>query len=146
MTIRQSAYAMLDQVAKVNDRAERTVAIRELCQKYPALGLCIQYAYHPDVEFELPEGPFPEHLYKKSGHDAYGIFHQNVKKLRNLWKSSPVKPQQKETLYRGMLEYIPAEDIPLLEGIRMKNLPWKNLGGRFCAEALPELFPGKDAA
>lgn len=141
MAIRESAFRTLEKVAQIKTKQERIDALREVCAERPALAMAIQYAYHPDVQFDLPEGPLPENIFKPATHDEFGNFYQNVKKLRNYFTTSPVPRRKKEMNFVVLCETICAIDLPLLMGIKDKKLPWRTLNKSFCVKALPELFP-----
>lgn len=141
MRVRETVYAMMDRVAQIPDKQDRRDALRELCHEKRIIAMIIQYAYHPDVQWDLPKGDLPEKLFIRSSHDDYSVFYQCVKKLKNFWVGSPVKRLTKEQNFIGLCSDVAGKDADLLISMKDKKLPWKTLNKSFCVKALPELFP-----
>lgn len=139
--ILETAYTTLERVSQIADKNQRRTELRRILAEKKALALVVQYAYHPDVVFDLPDGEIPDHLFKPAKHDDHSIFYQNVKRLKNLFVGSPVKRGQKEMLYVGLMCDVAGNDSMLLKAIKDKKLPWKTLNKAFCVKTLPELFP-----
>lgn len=139
--LRETAYATLARVARVNDREERVVALRQACQERPALATFVQYVYHPDVEWDLPKGKLDYH---RSGEDQYGIFYANIRKLKNFFTTSQVDQKRKLENFIVLLESVTGSDSDLLIAAKDGALPWNRLGRPFVVEALPELFPAAE--
>lgn len=139
MAITQSAYSVLDRIASIKSKSERATALREELTKNAPLAVYIQYVYHPDVQFDLPEGqpnlrpnPFP---------DDYGAFYRYLKKLYQYGVNSEVPRKKKELNWQAMLESIALEDVPLMNAVKEKKLPWRTLGKKFVVGTIPELYP-----
>lgn len=141
---RETAYAMLDRVAQIVDKDERRAALRNLAANYKIIALTIQYAYHPDVKFDLPEGALNPSLFQPASHDDFGVYFRNVRKLHNFWTSSPVPRVKKEANFIGLCCDVTAGDAKILIAMKDKKLPWKTLNKSFCYKAIPELFPTAD--
>ena len=137
----ESAYQTLNRVALIKEKDARREALRFELGKRPALAMAVQYAYHPDVQFDLPEGPLPGSMFKPSGHEDFSIFYTNVKKLRHFFTSSPVRRVVKENNFAGLCSDVAGSDALLLMAIKDKKLPWKTLNKSFVVKAIPELFP-----
>lgn len=141
MPYRESAFKTLERVAEIPSKQDRIVAIRELCTQIPVFAKFIQYTYHPEVEFDLPEGELPKNIFKAASHDEYSTFYQSVRKLPNYFTTSSVQRLRKEMNFIVLCESVCAEDVPLLVGCKDKKLPFRVLSQKFCFQALPELFP-----
>jgi hypothetical protein len=138
MMLRETAFATLSRVAKINDRDERAAELRRVCRERPAIAMYIQYVYHPNVAFDLPKGKIE---YQRSGEDQYGMFYSQVRKLKNFFTTSPVSKERKLENFIVLLETVTGSDSDLLIAAKDKSLPWNRMGRQFCVEALPELFP-----
>lgn len=137
----ESAYTSLERVSQIKDKQERRDAFRALLEKRPAITLVVQYAFHPDVVFDLPEGGKDAFNYTKAKHDDYSVFYTNAKKLRNYCTISPVSRAQKTQLWLQLLSNLAGGDDELLLAMKQKKMPWKTLNKSFTMRAVPELFP-----
>lgn len=140
MAITVSAYTTLDKIANIKSKPERREALRKELESNAPLATYIQYVYHPDVVFDLPEGEPP---FKAATHDDYAAFYRNVKKLVNFSVGSPVTRKRKELLWQGLMEMVTALDAPLLTAVKDKRLPWRTLNKKFVVHAIPELYPSE---
>lgn len=138
---RDTIYNHLNRVAQIKSKAERIVAVRKLCAEVPAIALLIQYTYHPDVIWDLPPGPLPDTIFRKSGHDERGPLLQGVKKMKNFWTSSPVSEENKQRNFISFCESVASKDYEVVIACKDKKLPWTQLSQKFCYAALPDLFP-----
>ncbi len=139
--MRELTYNTLHRIAQIKNKADRIEEIRRFAAEVPAIALFIQYTYHPDVIFDLPEGDLPDTIFKRSGHDERGPFLQGVKKLKNFLTTSPVSAANKQRNFITFCETIASKDYELIIACKDKKLPWTQLSQKFCFQALPELFP-----
>ncbi|QIG70659.1 hypothetical protein EVB91_103 [Rhizobium phage RHph_I1_18] len=128
-------------VADIEDKQERRDALRFLCVNNHSAALIVQYCFHPDVEWDFP-GPIPASEWTPSKVPNHKGLVREARKLRHLFKSSPVKKMQKQVIYKGILEILEPEDVELLLSIvEKRTLPSKTLNKLFTMAAIPELFP-----
>lgn len=142
--IRESAYQVLNRVAQIQNKQLRRDSLREVLANSQPLATLIQYAYHPDVQWDLPTGTLPDGLVTrryKHDHDDYSVMFSNIRKLPKFFVGSPVAPDKKLELFAGLIRDVTADDADLLLAIKDKKLPWKTLNQPFVAKAIPELFP-----
>lgn len=139
MAITVSAYAILDQIASIKSKPERVEALRTELTKNRPLSTFIQYVYHPDVVLDLPEGEPPYRA--NSILDDYAAIYRTLKKLHNFGVNSPVPRKKKELNWQALLETVSPVDVPLLNAIKDKKLPWRTLNRKFVVAAVPELYP-----
>lgn len=135
-----SAYMQLETIANIKDKDARRTALREACHKLKTLAMAIQYTFHPDIEWDLPE-TIPAHLIKRSTHDDNSTFFRYVKKLKMFFATSPYSRDVKTVQFAGLLSDVTSKDADLLLTMKNKKLPFKQLNKSFVVKALPELFP-----
>lgn len=144
--IKETAYESLERIANIEDDAVRAQALRDNLASNNALAIVVQRTYHPNYNFDLPEGPLPESVAKKSGHDEYGPFYTSIKKWDILRRNSEyvgphINRTNKETQFIALYEGVSDKDADLLIAIKDKRLPWGTLDRDFVVDTLPELFP-----
>lgn len=110
----------------VNDAKthEKKVSILQNCGTEP-LEQILQYNFHPDIAFNLPEGECP---YKKEKDIPVGKSHSNLyKESRRLYlflkgQAPNLKPYRREMLFIELLEGIHWTEAEVLVAIKDKNL------------------------
>lgn len=131
-------FKSISEIEDVNERKER---LREECIKLNPLAIIIQYAYHPDMIFDLPEGEIPKSLLNPS----YGITpNETYRLLKHFhgWRNTnPSSKNRKEQSFIKVINMIFPDDVPVYVGIKDKKLPYEGLDKDFCVWAMPELFP-----
>jgi hypothetical protein len=144
-TEKRNIGSILADVSKIRKKDERKQALRQVCTD-KAVAIAIQYAYHPDVIWELPEGDIPDTLKKKVEQGDWRMLRQILlqNKLKYCQKSSVVSKAKKEYIFLDYYFSCDEIDRPILLGIKDKKLPVPYLTEKFCMESLPELFPAKD--
>lgn len=144
--IKETAYKTLERVAKIADHDERKNALRELLINNNNLAIVVQRVYHPNYTFDLPAGPMPE-IAKRSRHDEYGPFYNNIKRWDKFRPASEVpenvniRQSVREEQFLSLYESVADDDADLLVAVKDKKLPWDTLNVEFVVEAVPELFP-----
>jgi len=142
-TRKKTISQILDELNEIPDKAERIAETRRIASEVQTIAKLVQYAYHPDFNFDLPEGEVPTTLYKRSSHqEASPMFRAiNRNELANITTKSIVPRHQKERLFISLLEKVAFDDVELILGIKAKRLPQRRLTEKFMFEAMPELFP-----
>lgn len=133
----------LKRVADIENKDERREELRKLLTTR-AIATLVQYAYHPEAVFDLPEGPIPESQWKKSSIPNHRGLLREARKLSHLLVGSPVNKMRKQMIYIQILETLEPSDAELVISIVNKRLPWKTLNQSFVTNAVPELFPVKE--
>lgn len=141
MSLKAAAH-ILKEIAAIEDVEQRKEALRKAAIERNPIALIVQYAYHPDMIFDLPEGDVPESVvapsYEISPNESYRLLrHFKTWTVDNHQTSK----RKKEETFLRVLNLIYAEDVPVYIGIKDKKLPWATLDEAFCKWALPELFP-----
>lgn len=141
---KQTAFSLLTEISQIEDKELRRNKLRDVCRKHKPIALAIQYAYHPDVVFDLPKGIEKFGKINKVPHMDFSLTFVNIKKMKMFWTTSLIPQSKKISLFAGFIRDVIEEDVPLLIGIKDGVLPWKTLNKAFCTKALPELFPSQE--
>lgn len=114
---------ILKAVSKAKTHQEKVAILRQNASE--PLEQVLQYNFHPDIKFSLPEGDAP---YKKEADLPEGMSHSNLyKEGRRLYlflegHAPNLKPFKKETLFIELLEGIHWTEADLLVAVKDKNL------------------------
>lgn len=117
----------------------------EVLRKYDGVTLrtCLQGAFDPNIEWDLPEGDPP---YKPCDFlDQQGRLYQETRRLWIFLKGRrpDIKPAKKEQLFIGLIESLDKDDAKLLLAIKDKKMPYKGITYKLVQEAFPGLLPEK---
>lgn len=131
---------MLKKVADIEDKETRREALRFLLTNQQQIAVIVQYAFHPDVVFDLPM-PIPDNQWTPSKLPNHRGLIRSAKLLQHLRTTSNVSKLRKQRIFIDTLEVLEPEDVELLKAVMEKKLPWKTLNKSFVMAAIPELFP-----
>lgn len=129
----------LKRISELKNKSERIEAIR--ANNNPVFRQIFQYAYHPDIVWNLPEGNPP---YKPCEFlDQEGRLYTELRRLYLFVKggNDNLKPFKRELLFIQLLESVAPEDAKLLLAMKDKKLPYKTLDQKLIKEAIPDLLP-----
>lgn len=145
--IKETAYETLENIAKIADREKRKATLRAVLENNNALAIIVQRTYHPRYNFDLPVGPLPSDIAKKSGHDEAGPMYNNLRRW-DILRSAEEQPtnagimqSKREEQFISLYEAVASKDADLLIAVKDKELPWPTLDCEFVVDAVPELFP-----
>lgn len=141
MNTKLTAYEILEQIANIADPIERKNTLRTVLSNNNALAIVVQRTYHPDYKFDIPEGPLPAEIAKKSGHDEPGPFLQSLRRWYTCLDNFQLPKHKKEAHFIDIYESVASKDADLLIAVKDKKLPWETLDAAFVVDAVPELFP-----
>lgn len=132
---------ILELASKKETKAEKI----EVLRKYDSVTLrtCLQGAFDPNIEWDLPEGDPP---YKPCDFlDQQGRLYQETRRLWIFLKGRrpDIKPAKKEHLFIGLLESLDKDDAKLLLAVKDKKLNYKGITYKLVQEAFPGLLPEK---
>lgn len=129
----------LNKISELKTRPERIEALRvNNNQVYRQI---FQYAYQPDIVWNLPEGDPP---YKPCEFlDQEGRLYTELRRLYLFIKggNDNLKQLKREQLFIQLLESVAPEDAKLLLAMKDKKLPYKTLDLKLIKEAIPDLLP-----
>lgn len=135
---RMSVAEILKKCSEFKKKEERVEALRVNCNE--ACKIVLQYMFHPDAKFMLPEGAPP---YKPSQFDEKNMLHSEARRLYIFIEGMgpEMKPLKRETLFVDILQSVTPEDALLLIAMKDKTSPYKGLTKEIVYAAFPELFP-----
>jgi hypothetical protein len=135
---------VLTKVNKATSHQDKVLILRE----YVSLPLeqVLQYNFHPDIKFSLPEGPAP---YKKESELPVGMSHTNLyQEARRLYifldgYAPNLKPYKKEALFIELLEGLHHTEAEVMNLVKDKKLTdlYPNVTYEAAYEAFFELLP-----
>ena len=150
--MRLSMSEILDQASKMNGRKAKIEFLR---QHYsPQLHKVLEYAFNPNIKFDLPEGTPP---YKPlDSHEGQGMLYTESPKLyifvegahpglEKMNRDNPnMKPgsRKREYLFIAMLENVDPADAKLLCAVKDKKVPYKGITYKLVKEAFGEYNHG----
>lgn len=135
---RLSMYELLEKCCQFKEQSRRVEALRY--NQSEAMKAILQYMFHPEVEFLLPDTDPP---YTPSTFNSKGVLEHNIRKLNYFVRGGTTNmPQGKrEMLFVQFLEDVDPQDAVLLLHLKEKKSPIKNLNKDIAIAAFPELFP-----
>lgn len=130
---------ILQMVSKEKSKTRRVQLLRQH-QSFP-LKIILQYAFDPNIEWALPEGPVP---YKPNDlNDLEHVLYAEARKLYLFIEGGnpDLKQLRREALFIELLENVDKEDAKLLAAIKDKTIPYPYITYKLVKEAFPELLP-----
>lgn len=129
---------IFEKVSKISSKKEKI----EFLQKNDSRALqdLIQYALHPLIKWDLPEGAPP---YKPCQFvDQHGMLYSELRRLRLFVNSngSNLNPTKLQSLFIEILECVEPKDAELLLLVKEKKLP-KGVTLNLIEEVWPGLIP-----
>jgi len=133
-----SVSDILKKCSEYKKKEERVEALRVNCNE--ACKIILQYMFHPDVKFALPEGKPP---FKYSEFEEHNMLHTEAKRLYLFLEgvNSDMKPVKRERLFLDILQSVNPEDADLLIAMKDKKSPFVGLTKDVAVAAFPEIFP-----
>lgn len=135
---RFSVSEILKRCSEYKKKEERVEALRVNCNE--SCKIVLQYMFHPDVKFALPDGKPP---FKYSQFDEQNMLHSEARRLYLFLEgvNPDMKPLKRETLFLEILQSVTPDDADLLIAMKDKKSPYKGLTYDVAVAAFPELFP-----
>ena len=129
---------ILEKVSKISRRSDKVNELRK--HDNFALRTILQGAYHPAIEWALPEGIPP--FKKNELVDLEGVLYAEARKLYLFVKggNDSLKPLRRETLFVELLESLAPADADLLCAVKDKKIPYKGITPQLVREAFPGLL------
>lgn len=135
---RMSVSEILKKCSEFKKKEEKVEALRVNCNE--ACKVVLQYMFHPEVKFLLPEGKPP---FSYSQFDEQNMLHSEARRLYLFVEglSPDMKPVKREQLFIDILQSVTPDDADLLVAMKDKKSPYKGLTKEVAYAAFPELFP-----
>ena len=135
---RMTVSEILKKCSEFKKKEERVEALRINCNE--PCKIVLQYMFHPDVKFALPEGKPP---FKYSEFDEPNMLHSQARKLYLFLEgvNPEMRPSKRQSLFLDILQSVNADDADLLIAMKEKKSPFSGLTKEVAVAAFPELFP-----
>lgn len=135
---RFSVSEILKKCSEFKKKEERVEALRINCNE--PCKIVLQYMFHPDVKFALPDGKPP---FQYSQFDEHNMLHTEARRLYLFLEgvNPDMKPAKREQLFLDILQSVTPDDADLLIAMKDKKSPYKGLTKDVVYAAFPELFP-----
>ena len=119
-------------------KEERVLALQANANE--PIKIILQYMFHPDVKFLLPEGDPP---YKPAEVFEASLLYKEARKLYIFIDGGNPNVNQirREAFFLDILQAVTPEDAKLLIAMKDKKSPYKGLTKDVAFAAFPELFP-----
>lgn len=134
---------ILEKVSKIKKKEERIEELRKHADN-TALVQLLQWTYHPQAVWLLPEGVPP---YKKNQYlDQEGNLYSELRRMYLFLEGGnpDLTSTKREMLFIGLLETLAPADAELLCHIKDKKLPYKTITREIVAEAFPGILPAEE--
>ena len=105
-----------------------------------AIRIVLQYCFHPDAKWELPEGTPP---YKPCEYpNVDNMLYSEARKLYLFLEggNNNLTPLKREKMFIDLLECVTPEDAKLLLSVKEKKLPFNGLKPETIKKAYPGIF------
>jgi hypothetical protein len=135
---RYSVSEILKKCSEFPKKEEKVEALKVNCNE--ACKIVLQYMFHPQVKFLLPEGKPP---FKYSQFNEDNMLHSEARRLYLFIEGAgpELKPLKREQLFLDILQSVTPDDADLLLAMKDKKSPYKGLTKEVAYAAFPELFP-----
>lgn len=130
---------ILELVSKAPNKAKKLELLKQ--HDSSTLRTILQGAYHPEIEWLLPEGTPP--FTKSSLVDLQSVLFKEARKLYLFVKGghATLKPNRREQLFIELLESLDPADADLICSIKDKKIPYKGINPALVREAFPGILP-----
>lgn len=139
--MRLGIFEVLKKTSELPTVAERVAFLRS--QQNGALLTVLKYGLDPNVEWDLPDTdpPYKPNIYPAQEH----MLMSEARRLYLFIKGGNpnLKQTRREALYIELLEAIHPEDAILLNHVKNKKFPYKNITAKLVNEAFPGLLEDK---
>lgn len=137
----EGIYEALDRINKIKAKGDRLKELSKYNNDFPIKAV-LDMVFNPNIKFLLPETDPP---YRPSGteEDLQNVLKHDIRKLVyfiNTPQGEQLLPFKREQMFIEMLEAVDPQDAILLNAVKNKKLPFKNITKELVAEA----FPGID--
>lgn len=135
---RYSVSEILKKCSEFKNKEERVEALRVNCNE--PCKIVLQYMFHPDVKFALPDGKPP---FQYSQFNEHNMLHTEARRLYLFLEGTnpDMRPVKREQLFLDILQSVTPDDADLLIAMKDKKSPYKGLTKDVVYAAFPELFP-----
>lgn len=122
---------------------DRAPALKAIANLIPTLKTILQYTYHKNVQFDLPEGAPPYRPMETPENMGHNRLPKEIRKFQYFFPQVDVNKFKREKIFIEMLESVDPEEAKLILMIKDKKITYKGITRKLVEEALPELFAGE---
>lgn len=133
---------LLKHISELPDR-DRAPALKIIANLIPTLKTVLQYTYHKNVLFDLPEGVPPYKPMETPENMGHNRLPKELRKFQYFFPSMNMNRVKREKIFIEMLESLDPEEAKLVLMIKDKKISYKGITRKLVEEALPELFVGE---
>ncbi len=120
--------------------AKRPVALKAIGDLTPQLKTLLQYTYHKDIKFDLPDGNPPYNEMETPGNMGHNRLPREMRKFEYFLPNNGLNPVKRERIFIDMLEGLSPEEAKLVLMVKNKKLTYKGFNRKIVEEVFPELF------
>lgn len=136
--MREAVFELFERINKLEDDQSKVIELRKAANG--RLQDLLRYAFDPNLQFDLPEGPAP--FRRGDPFHTHGMFWQEIRRLYIFVKGTKVNEARRQQLYIEMLEALHPSDADLLQAIKDKQWPYENITEEVVRQAFPVLLEG----
>jgi hypothetical protein len=131
--------SIFEEVSKIKSKNDRVDFIRK--NQNQLMKALVQCAYHPNVEWLLPEGS-PVYIKNKDSYESDIVMYQELNKLYLFLKGGNVNVTQEKRakLFVQLLEKLHPEDAELLIAVKDRKINYPFMTSKLFQEAVPDWF------
>lgn len=122
---------------------DRAPALKVIANMIPTLKTILQYTYHKNVQFALPEGLPPYKPMETPENMGHNRLPKEIRKFQYFFSNVNMSQIKREKIFIEMLESVDPEEAKLILMIKDKKITYKGITRKLVEEALPELFAGE---
>lgn len=130
---------ILEFTSKLPNDEEKIKCLR--ANDHPAIKTLLQYCFHPNIKWLLPDGEVPFKPASNEG-DLDNMLYQEARRLYLFVEGGNpnLKQARRETLFIELMQNILPADARMIEVMKDKKSPWPGLTYDVVKKAFPELF------
>lgn len=137
----EGIFETLDRINKIKSKADRLKELAKHNNDFPVKAL-LDIVFNPNIKFLLPDTDPP---FRPTGkeEDVQNVLKRDIRKIVyfiNTPQGEQLSNIKREQMYIELLESVDPDDAKLLNNVKNKKLPFKNITKELVAEA----FPGID--
>ena len=129
----------VQQIREAGTLNDKVAKMKEICNAKPAVKQIFKYAYDPEIEWLLPEGPTP-YTPCPPEYEVDGMLWAEMRRLYLFVKggNNNLNPRRREQLWVELLGSVLPEDAKLLD--QMKDRKIEGISDKVVLRAFPDLF------
>lgn len=142
MARRLGVAEILKKISDLPDENNRQISLAT-CAENQVLVQSLQYMFHPDIVFELPEGDPPYRVNEYL--DQQGSYYSQFRKMYLFIRGGNpnIRGLKREALFIEFIESLDPEDAKMVIAMKDKRSPWPGITYELVSRTFPGLLPEK---